>query len=336
MKRIRRRLYKYLPIIKFLLLATFICFSVYLFIFRFFPLAFHYLKTISQFTQRLSLKSTNGRTNILLLGAGGANHTAPDLTDSIIFASINLETGTTLLLSVPRDIWIDSMRAKINAAYHYGEEKRKGGGLILAKAATSEILSQPVHYGVLVNFAGFVKAIDLVGGVEIEVERSFDDYKYPVPGMENAEPEGLRYEHIHFDQGLQHMDGERALKYVRSRYAEGEEGTDFARSKRQQKMLLAFKNKVFSIKTLLNPKKISKLSEILGDSIDTDIQKTEYSEFLKLALKLNQGKIKTVVLDEDLLYNPPKSEYDGQWVLAPRTGNWQAVQEYVKSLVISH
>lgn len=341
MQKLKRKFYKYLPIIKFVLLLFAVCGLLFAAC-RLLPPALRFfissIKKSAFFlsllrTHRPNLANTNGRVNILLLGAGGLNHAAPDLTDSLILASIELTSGKTILLSIPRDIWVDSLKAKINAAYHYGEEKKKGGGLILAKATVSEILDQPVHYGVLLDFAGFVKAVNLMDGVEIEVERALDDYKYPIPGMEEAEPEELRYEHLHFDKGLQDMDGERALKYVRSRYAEGEEGTDFARSKRQQKMLLALKNKIFSVKTFLNLRKIKELVIVFGDSIDTDVQEKEYPEFLKLAIKLDQSKLKTVVLNEDLLYNPPKSEYDGQWVLVPKAGNWQAVHQYVKSLL---
>ena len=334
MKRLKRRICKYLPIIKIVFLL-FAAGCLLLAVSRLLLPVFLFLNNFVKASRQPSLRTSNDRVNILLLGSGGLDHAAPDLTDSIIFASIRVKDGETILLSIPRDIWVDSMRAKINTAYHYGEEKKKGGGLILAKAAVSETLGQPIHYAILLDFSGFVKAVDLVGGVEIKVERAFDDYKYPIPGMEEAEPEELRYEHLHFDNGLQHMNGERALKYIRSRYAENEEGTDFARSERQQKFLLAFKNKVLSVKTFLNPKRIKELAKILGDSIDTDIKEREYPEFLKLALKLKQSKIKTVVLNEDLLYTPLKSEYDNQWVLVPKSGDWQEVQEYVKSLMPS-
>ena len=339
--KLRRKFYHYLPAIKIFIRVLIACLLVYLFVCCLFLPSLRFLTSLfkkpisllSSLGTQANLRNTNRRTNVLILGSGGANHAASDLTDSLIFASINLDTNETALLSIPRDIWAESLKAKINTAYHYGEEKKKGGGLILAKATVSEVLDQPVHYGFLLDFQGFVKAIDLVGGIGIEVERTFDDYKYPIPGKEDAEPEELRYEHLHFDQGLQHMDGERALKFVRSRYAEGEEGTDFARSKRQQKMLLALKNKLFSVKTILNPKKIKELIKIFGDSIDTDIDEKDYPEFLKLALKLDQSKIKTAVLDENLLYNPPNDKYDGQWVLVPKSGSWQEIQDYVQSLI---
>ncbi|MBN1263293.1 MAG: LCP family protein [Candidatus Pacebacteria bacterium] len=289
-----------------------------------------------------SLKSAGGRVNLLVLGAGGAKHEGADLTDTLIFVSIDLEGKEVLVLSLPRDIWISSMRAKINAAYYYGEEKKPGGGLVLAKAAVAEILDQPVHYGLLVDFDGFTQAIDLLGGLEIEVERAFDDFKYPIPGMEDAEPEELRYEHLSFSGGSQIMSGDRALKYVRSRNSEGEEGTDFARLKRQQRLLSALRKKLFSAKTLLNLKKMEGLMGVLADHLDTDIEKEEYPAFFKLLTRLEKTSFRAEVLDgmnqgeEGFLINPDREEkYDYQWVLVPRIGNWQEVQEWAASLINS-
>lgn len=339
--KLKRKFYRYLPIIKISLKIIIILLLAYWLIFRLLPPTFRFFQSLIKEpifflsllkSRQPNLRHTYGRVNLLLLGAGGVNQTAGDLTDSIILASINLENGEAVLISIPRDLWIDSMKAKVNTAYHWGEEKKKGGGLILAKAVVVEILAQPVHYAVLLDFGGFIKAIDLVGGVEIEVERAFDDYKYPIPGMEEAEPEEARYEHLHFDQGWQNMNGERALKYARSRYAEGEEGTDFARSKRQQKLLLAFKDKVFSLKTLLSARKIKELINVFGDSVESDIKEEEWPEFLKLALKMKKAEIKTYVLDEELFYHP-QEKVQGQWVLLPKSGDWQEVQEYVKSLI---
>ncbi len=345
--KIKRRLAKHLPLIRGFL-AILVILILAMGLYQLARPAFRFLgalvkgpaAVISLFTQSPhDLASADGRTNILLLGAGGAGHEGIDLTDTIIFISTDLATGDTLMLSLPRDIWIPSMRAKINTAYHYGEEKRSGGGLVLAKGAVSEILDQPVHYAILINFEGFKKAIDLLGGVEIEVERTFDDYKYPIPGMEEAEPEELRYEYLHFDAGKQLMDGERALKYVRSRNAEGDEGTDFARSRRQQRLLLALKDKILSSQTLLNPKRIAELVNVFGDSFDTDISQSEYGSFIKLILGFNQDNLRTEVLDggteeeEGYLINPPVYQYDGQWVLVPRSGNWEEVHDFVAGLI---
>lgn len=281
-----------------------------------------------------NLKNTNSYTNLVLLGVGGEGHKAPDLTDSIIFVSINLETMKVITLPIPRDIWVNTMKAKVNTAYHYGNERRQGGGLDLAKSAVAEITGQPTHYAFVLNFDGFIKAIDSIGGIEVEVERTFDDYKYPIPGNEDIEPEEDRYEHLHFDKGWQEMDGETALKFSRSRYAEGDEGTDFARSARQQKIINAFLDKVFSTETLLHPSTVKEILEKLQASIDTDIQKEEYASFLKVFLDFRKSgqNIKSGTFEEFLKTPANRSLYDGQWVLAPIL-NWQEIHDYVVELV---
>jgi anionic cell wall polymer biosynthesis LytR-Cps2A-Psr (LCP) family protein len=141
-------------------------------------------------------------------------------------------------------------------------------------------------------------------------------------------------------KGLQHMDGETALEFVRSRHASGVEGSDFARSKRQEKIIKAFKDKVLSAQTILNPAKVITLYETLKSSIDTDIQQTEFDDFIRLAQKMKNAKIQSAVLDmgdeqtqrPGLLINPPaSSDYNYAWVLTPRTGNgnFTEIQKYI-------
>jgi len=292
------------------------------------------------------LKGENGRVNILLLGISGEEKAGAELTDTIIYISVKPKAGSTLMLSLPRDIWLPSMRAKLNTAYYYGNQKKSGGGLVLAKASVAEILDQPVDYGIVVDFSGFEEIIDILGGVTIDVERSFDDYRYPIPGKENDECEGdpeflCRYEHIHFDAGVQEMDGERALKYVRSRYAEGEEGTDYARSHRQQRLIAAIKTQLFSPSVLTNPFKALQLIEVLQKNLKTDISQKDFGGMAKLLLKMRSGDLKAEILDggvegkEGYLINPPPdpAKYDDHWVLVPRTGDWEEVQRYLEELL---
>jgi LCP family protein required for cell wall assembly len=291
-----------------------------------------------------ALDSTNKRTNVLLLGGAGGDHEGADLTDTMIFASIDLTSGDAVMLSIPRDIWLDSLQAKVNTAYHYGEKKEPGGGFVLAKDAVYEITSQPIHYIAFLNFEGFVKAVDLLGGVEIEVERAFVDKKYPIPGKEKDECDGgpeyyCRYQTIRFEKGKQQMDGETALKFVRSRNAEGEEGTDFARSLRQQKVIGAVKNKILSSQVLLSPTKLLKLKSVLDQYViwEKDLSKTELAAFASLFWRFTKGdnQIRTLVLDTGseenpgFLVNPPIAVYD-QWVLVPRGGDWEEFQEYLR------
>ena len=294
-----------------------------------------------------SLDAYNNRTNILILGIGGEKHENLKLTDTIIFTSIDKTNADTVMLSLPRDIWLESLKTKVNTVYHYGEEKKEGGGFDLSKETVSQILNQPIHYAVIIDFEGFIKAIDLLDGIEVKIDRSFDDYKYPVPGKERDECDGdleykCRYEHLHFDAGQKHMNGETALKFVRSRNAEGEEGTDFARSQRQQKVIKALAQKLFSYQTLLNPGKIMELKKTFGGHVkfDTQFNEDQITAFLSLFLRFvrNKNEIRTISLDygdEDspgFLYNPPIEEYK-QWVLIPRAKDWQEIQKYVEEKI---
>lgn len=347
--KFRRRLARYLPFLRHLL-AVLLAVLVLVGIFKISPSVFTFFKNFYRaqtfigsviLNRDISLKQTDNRTNILFLGVAGGNHEGANLTDTMIFLSVNFRTGKIVMISIPRDIWIDSLQAKINTAYVFGEEKREGGGFTLAKAVVSEVLGQPVHYAVKIDFAGFEKIINLLGGVEINVERAFDDYKYPIAGKENDPCGGdleylCRFEHLHFDAGLQTMDGARALKYVRSRQAESDEGTDFARSARQQKLITAFKSKFLSAQILLNPGKIWQLKDALGESVKADIDFGELDDFVKLFQKYKENKIENLVLDtgdekagrKGLLFNPSPDLY-GAWVLAPQSGNWDEVQNYV-------
>lgn len=312
------------------------------------------------FNHDISLKKSDGNVNILLLGTAGGNHEGPDLTDTIIFTSLNPQRNKITLISIPRDLWIADLKQKINYAYAYGENKQKGGGLILTKAIMSKILSQPVDYGIRIDFDGFIKAVDLAGGFDIKIEKAFDDYQYPIAGKEDdpcghkdeelallatassqLEAFPCRYIHIHFDEGLQHMDGQKALQFVRSRHANGDEGSDFARNKRQELILKAFKDKIFSVGTLLNPAKVLNFYDILQKSIDTDIKQDEMDDFIRLAQKMKTAEIKSSVLDfgdsekgrPGLLLNPPIGrDYDNLWVLIPKAGrdNFSEIQKYVK------
>lgn len=297
------------------------------------------------FDKKLPLKNYQGRTNVILLGIPGGVHDGADLTDAILFLSIDYDKKNVVEISIPRDIWSATLKDKINTAYHYGEEKKEGGGLVLAKAIIEEVVGQPVHYAWLLDFSGFKKLTDLVGGVDIFVENSFTDNLYPITGKEDDFCAGdpafaCRYEKLKFEKGQQHMDGEKALKYVRSRQAEGDEGTDFARGKRQQKVIAALKNKLLLPEFFRNNlSRIKELIEAFDDSTDTDMKLSEQILFFKSFLKLPDQNIRHLVLDsgdpekgrKGLLINPPIWQYKGEWVLIPKAGekNFEEIHKLI-------
>jgi polyisoprenyl-teichoic acid--peptidoglycan teichoic acid transferase len=317
----------------------------------------------------------DGRTNIALLGIGGKGHDGPYLTDTMIVASVNIKNGNVVLISLPRDIWVQSTASKLNAVYAYGVEKGDGIGLKQAKEELSKIVGLPIHYGLRIDFSGFEKMIDLVGGLDITVDTAFTDPQYPIGGKErdmcgykeieekiasdsgeitvkkivdannapvpeNVNPYACRFEVLTFKKGPVTLDGKTALKFVRSRHGNNNEGSDFARSRRQEKVISALKAKILSTETLLNPTKVGPLLNTFGASIETDIQATDYGEFFKIVQKANDAKIVSHNISAegtDALLRVPidSSPYRGAYVLIPAAGanDWSGVAESVKNWI---
>ncbi len=316
--------------------------------------------------------------NVLLLGYGGAGHDGGNLSDSIIVANIAPDAGQIALISVPRDLWVKvptrsdkSTNYKINAAYAIGSDDiryplkepkykdeaghrpgeplaRSGGGE-LAKEVVSEVVGMSIEYFVAIDFEGVKSAIDTLGGIEVDVPVAFDDYFYPVKGLENetcgfggeeidefhANYSGFqlekqfecRYEHLYFDAGKQVMSGEKALKFVRSRHSE-QHGGDFARSARQMAVLFAVKDKILSLGFLDDA---SAFFNKFADTITTDIDAQVVGEIVKIYPSLSEFQISTVNLsEENVLYSSKSS--NGQFILVPRdgVGNWEGVQKYIQ------
>ena len=281
-----------------------------------------------------AVKSFEDRSNILILGKSGSGNDSPDLTDTLILASVGIDTPSISLISLPRDIWVPAIRAKLNSAYYWGNQKETGGGIVLVKSLVEEIVGVPVEYALVVDFSGFKEIIDVLGGIEVDVEQSFVDEKYPIAGRENDECGGdkeykCRYETVSFEKGKVIMNGETALKFVRSRNAQGDEGTDIAREARQQKIILAIKDKILSPATLFSPKKILGLWEVAKSSIETDIPSSAGGVLLRKAFSARES-VTSFVIPEDYLVNPPISpRYDSQYVFLPSGGDWKTVHEWV-------
>ncbi|MBI2008619.1 LCP family protein [Candidatus Amesbacteria bacterium] len=280
-----------------------------------------------------SLPSHSNRTNFLLLGVAGGTHESPNLTDTIIFVSIS-PSSSPVLLTIPRDFWVPSLRAKVNTAYHYGVAKAgPSGGLILAKSAVSEVIDQPVDFAVVFDFATFSRVIDEIGGIDVRVERTFTDAQYPIAGKENDPCDACRYETITFSQGLQHMDGATALKFVRSRHSEDlDEGTDFARSRRQTLVIGAIKTKLLS---KIDFGLYRRLIALISQNTQTDVTPDHYTALAKLAWSSRQYTPKTAALTEpDHLYNPPLlPQYGRQWILLPRSDDPTVIYNFVSGLL---
>lgn len=342
--------------------------------------------------------------NILLTGYGGFGHDGSYLTDTLMLANIDMEQKKVMLISVPRDLWVrypsqdpdETSYAKINSVYQAGlfpdnypgiPEKYQGedNAPALIKDTIEEITGLEVDYFVGIDFSGFRKAIDALGGIEVDVERAFDDYFYPVSGMEDdlcgrepkptltedqqreqreryeamspeekeawdnrpveelsetefqkiatEEPQlafPCRYEHIHYDAGLQEMDGDTALKFARSRKSL-QDGGDFNRAARQQKVIEAVKERVLSVGFI---PKIIPTFDTLSDHVRTDIPLDQMRMFLGEAPNADQYQIDNFVLTADELLMLDVSA-DGQSILVPAAGidDYSEIQQTIQNVI---
>jgi len=278
----------------------------------------------------------NDRINVLLLGVGGEGHEGGLLTDTIIFASIVPSTGDVALLSIPRDLTIPIEGygwRKVNNINAFAEVEKKGSGGLATSQALSRVIDLPIDYYVRVDFAGFAEIIDELGGVEVEVENTLEDFQYPVSGREEAEDYDSRFEHLYIAKGRQKMDGDLALKYARSRHAQGAEGSDFARSRRQQKILEAIKEKVTNLRILFKPSMISRIFNSLEEHVSTNLKVWEMVKLWDMTKGIERDQITNKVLDNSesgLLVDFITAE--GAYVLQPRSGDFDEIQYLAKNI----
>lgn len=293
------------------------------------------LETLSDISKITSDKrnSLNGeenqRINILLLGIAGNGKPGGDLTDTIMIASIDTKDKKIALLSLPRDLYTSvpksNYSAKINSLYKYGLNNEQG--IEPLKKAVENITNLSINYYLIVNFSGFESFIDDIGGINIEVHRDIYDSSYPGPNYS--------YETFELKKGFHKLDGATALKYARERHDDPE--GDFGRAKRQQQVIQAAKNKVFSTKTLLNPFAINKLLNTLGENVKTNMTLDEIDSFIKLTKNIDTQNINNAVVDawkEDSLLKVSHIFYENTqaFILVPRIGNYTEIQDLAKNI----
>lgn len=269
----------------------------------------------------------DGRINFLLLGMGGAGHDGAYLTDTIILASFEPKEKKVSMISIPRDLAVPLSGygwRKINSINAYAEAENRGSGGAATIAAVGEVLDIPIHYYIRADFQGFETLINKLGGVSVYVEKSFVDYQYPT--------DDEKYQTLTFPEGWQTMDGDTALKFVRSRHGTNGEASDFARSRRQQKILVALKEKILSFSTLLNPIKIQSVFDAVKNSIDTNMEMWEIVRMSHLARDLDTEKIIHQVLSADQDGLLVAANIDGAYVLEPRAGNFSEIQFLIKNI----
>lgn len=278
----------------------------------------------------------SGRINILLLGIGGAGHDGPDLTDTMMLASIDPVNHTAALLSIPRDLWVNIPNAgtmKINAAYELGKwhylgkmsddnsnPKAVEAGFNSTDQVVENVLGVAINYNVLVDFQAFKQAVDTVGGVTVNVPTELWD---PTMAWEN------NWNPVLATPGVHTFDGHQALIYARSR----ETTSDFARAQRQRAVLMALKEKAVSLGVISNPAKLSGLMSAFGNNVHTDLSLSDATRLYSIVKDIGNSNVSSLDLDTAPNQYVTTGDINGQSVVEPKAGlfSYGAIQDYVRS-----
>jgi LCP family protein required for cell wall assembly len=216
---------------------------------------------------------SEGRTNILVLGVDATGESG--LSDTILIASLYHKEKKIVTVNIPRDTLVEykGQRSKINELYGNAESFRSGSGATEVAAFLSKELGINIQYWALTNFAGSEKLVDVVGGVDVDVDNSFTDCEYPSKFYTYLPCQSFR-------KGLESMNGERALIYARSRHGDNGEGSDFARSRRQSIVIQSLLQKVKNQNVFQSLSKFTEILNLLGANVRTN---------------MTPGELKTVV-----------------------------------------
>ncbi len=261
------------------------------------------------------------RVTVLLLGIDErAQENGPWRTDTIILLTLDPVAKTGGVLSIPRDLWVPIPGYKenrINTAHFLGDlYGYPGGGPALARETVEYNFGVKIDYYVRVNFQGFVDAVDLIGGIDVYVEKPINDPTYP--------DEHYGYDPLYIEAGYHHFDGKMALKYVRTRHG----SSDFERARRQQQVMLAILDRVTRLDMLPTlARNTPRLREILQQSVQTDMALDQMLALANLATQVDRANIRFGVIDQSC--TQPWVTPEGAQVLIPLRDRVRQVRDYV-------
>lgn len=260
--------------------------------------------------------------NILITGIGWGDHDGANLTDTIIFTSLHPKTKTVSMLSLPRDLYVEyplKGHGKINEIYMRSILAKESPAQAMGRLGDKlrEITWEKMDHYLSIDFSGFTKFIDLLGGIEVDVPHELIDRQYP--------DNNWGYTTFAIQKWPQVLDGATALKYARSRHSTD----DFDRSLRQQLVIKAVKDKLFSMDILSSPTKIKSLYYAVVSHIKTDLtmgQLASLALFAKdvptdniLSFNLNDSCFQGLAYCErgGFLYTPLRELFGGASILLP-------------------
>ncbi len=251
-------------------------------------------------------------TNILVLGSDRRPDTPNWRTDVMMIVALDETNGRAGVISIPRDIYIDVIPGhqpnKINVIDYLGEKDEPGGGgPALFASIIEEKMGIHIDHWVRFDFAGFVKLVDALGGVEVDIDCAYYDYFSIEDVVLNVKP------------GVQRLGGDEALVYVRSRKL----GGDLDRARRQQRFIWAIRNQVLNENILT---KLPALYNAVSDSVQTDMGVVSALKVVRSAIALEREQITGEVIGYPLV----QQGYAGNmWIFK---ADWEAIRSEVQNV----
>jgi LCP family protein required for cell wall assembly len=221
-----------------------------------------------------------------------------------MLASIDPETKSASLVSIPRDLWVNIPGCTASMGCSGGSQRINfahavGGPELTQKTLSADFGIQTQYYA-RVDFRGFEQAVDAVGGVIVDVDWPVKDDEYPT--------NDYGYQRIYFAPGPQLMDGPTSLMYARSRHGM----SDFARAGRQQKVLVSLRNRALQLNML---SRAPELAGIIQKSLTTNLSPVQLLPLAKLISQIDRDRINNLVIDSN--YVTPITGVDGAALLSP-------------------
>lgn len=295
-------------------------------------------------SQSVELTQTDGQKNILILGTDqlGNRDSSSVLTDTILFMSVGLYDGEITSFSFPRDLYIASHSAKINSLYEKGKSLSPAKPTQVIQQTIEDISGLPIHHVVVLDISTVGKLIDAFGGLDVSIDRSFIDYQFPRTDVDvrvEKDPAKL-YEMVAFSKGVEHMNGERALKFIRSRKSTDPiEGSDDGRVLRQQKVISALLSKLKDPMLPRNPEQLGKLLALFNQHIDPYFPLSQVTGVARLfaqqrmfpSFKSYQFSVSTGTDSADFYH--PKTHPSGAWVYLPVDPTYSSIKRKVQTWI---
>lgn len=283
------------------------------------------------------------QSNFLLLGTDqvSGREGEPELTDTILLLQLDTQAQLLKTLALPRDLYNQPYQTKINALYQYGKERYPEEPERFPTEVIAEMTGVQIDHSVVLNINDLEELIDILGGIEVDVPVAFTDPQFPRENVDVSQERdpAVLYKEVSFALGPQHMDGQRALEYMRSRHAEGDEGTDLARSQRQQLVIAAMLDKLEETRSATT---LGKLYRFYLDHFANYLSLEEIIDLLTPAVVVNQEwrspsftlqnqQLSIYPEQEDgLLLQPPTWQTQGLWVYQIR--DQEKFSNYLQSI----